>query len=82
MITKQTVIRTIETLPENAGWTEISDALLNLVAHQGTARDFAKLYLGQIQPNEFDAYAQPKLDVSLSALIKELEAKSTGKDAK
>ena len=81
MVNKQAVLQTIQTLPDSANWTEICDALLHLVAREGSAHDLSRLYLAQLTPEALEEYAHPKLDISLGDMIQELEARHSGKES-
>ena len=73
MVSKQAVLETIQTLPESAGWTEITDALLALLAREGATSEYARLYRSQLTPQILEEYANPKFEVSLESMIAELE---------
>jgi hypothetical protein len=75
MVDKQTVLNTVQTLPDSASWPEISDALLGLLAREGLTTDFVRLYRSQLTPEMLAEYEQPNFDVSLGDMIKELEAR-------
>jgi hypothetical protein len=80
MVNKQAVLQTIQSLPDSANWAEISNALLNLVAREGSVREFVNLYRAQLSPKDLEEYAQPNFDISLGAMIEELEARHPRKD--
>lgn len=77
MINKQAVLDTVGTLPDSASWPEITDALLNLLAREGSTTEFTRLYRSQLTPNVVEEYEHPKLEVSLGDMIEELETRHT-----
>ncbi len=80
MVNKQAVLQTIQSLPDSASWTEINAALLNLVAREGSVRDYANLYRAQLSPKDLEEYAHPNFDITLGAMIEELEARHPRKE--
>jgi hypothetical protein len=56
MISKSSFIQAIQTLPDGASWTDIADALLRMVAHEGSTSDFVRLYRGQMTTESINEY--------------------------
>ncbi|HEV3436035.1 MAG TPA: hypothetical protein VG122_01675 [Gemmata sp.] len=76
MSDKQSLLQMVGTLPENATWTEITDALLSLVACRGTSAEFARLYRTQLTAEQLAEYMNPKGEIPLESVIAELEART------
>ena len=81
MSDKQSVLQAVNTLPEDATWTEITDALLGLVARQGTAADYARLYRTQITAADLSEYVNPAMEVSLESVLAELDSSAAARES-
>lgn len=73
MSDKQSLLQMVGSLPENATWHEITEALLALVARRGSLTDFARLYRTQLTAEQLAEYLNPKGDIPLDSVIAELE---------
>ena len=74
MSLKHSVLQVVDTLPEHASSTEITDALLGLFARTGAMSDFARLYREQMTPDQIAEYLNPaKGEFTLDAVVAELE---------
>ena len=73
---KQAVLEAINSLTESATWAEVTDALVGVVARNGSQSDVAKLYRQRLTADDLAEYLAPKLDVSLDAVVAELEGRS------
>lgn len=73
MSEKQSLLLMAGALPENATWADITDALLTLVVHRGSAADFARLYKSQLTSGDLAEYESPKGVIPLDSVIEELE---------
>lgn len=74
MSDKQALLEAVRSLPEGANWTEITDALLDLLARRGAISDFARLYRARITPEQLAEYLNPTGDIPLDDVIAELDA--------
>lgn len=82
MSDKQSVIDAVGRLPESAGWPEITDALLAVVARRGNEADFARLYRAQFTPEHLAEYLTPPTGgVPLDAVIAELAARTPARES-
>ena len=76
MSDKQSLLQVVDTLPENASWREITEALLELVARRGTIADYARLYRTQLTAEQLAEYQNPHGKISLDSVIAELEGRT------
>jgi hypothetical protein len=82
MLTKQSVLETIQKLPDTATWPDMTDALLRLAANEGALSDFARFYRQQLTADNIMEYLDPsKFDVDLGDVIKELEQRRAARRA-
>lgn len=75
MSDKQALLKAVEALPDGANWSQITDALLDVVARRGSVADFARLYRTQFTAEHLAEYLNPQADHSLADIIAELEAR-------
>ncbi len=76
MSDKQSLLQTVGALPDGASWSQITDALLALLARRGSAADFARLYRTQLTAADIAEYLDPKGEIPLDDVIAELGASS------
>jgi hypothetical protein len=76
MSDKQSLLQMVGTLPENATWTEITDALLSPVARRSTSAEFARLYRTQLTPEQLAEYLNTNGEIPLESVLAELEARA------
>ncbi|MBY0512283.1 MAG: hypothetical protein K2P78_00015 [Gemmataceae bacterium] len=81
MSEKQAVLAAVGGLSESAGWVEIADALLAVVARRGSAADFARLYRSQLTAADLAEYLNPPAGTALDAVIAELEARPPARES-
>jgi hypothetical protein len=75
MSEKQAVLDAVARLPETAGWAEITDALVGLVARNGSPADLARLYRSQLRADELNEYLNPAADLPLAQVVEELKSR-------
>jgi hypothetical protein len=80
MSDKQSLLQVVGALPDAASWTEITDALLRLVAARGSATDFTRLYRENLKAEQLAEYLNPSLDYRLEDVIAELESQPPARD--
>jgi hypothetical protein len=75
MSDKQSLLKAISELPENASSTQITDALLNWVGSRGAFADYVRLYRLQLNHAELERFygEMKKGEFSLEEVIGELE---------
>lgn len=78
---KQAILEAVAGLPETATWSEITDALLALVARQGSAADFARQYRTQLTADQLAEYQNPSGDIPLESVLAELEARGPARES-
>ena len=81
MSEKQAVLAAVGTLPDSAGWAEITDALLAVVARRRSAADFARLYRTQLTTADLAEYLNPPAELSLESVVAELEARGAVRES-
>lgn len=75
MSDKQQLLKAIESLPDSANWTELTDSLLAVVAKNGTLADFARMYRTQFSAADLAEYLNPRAEVSFADVLADLEAR-------
>jgi hypothetical protein len=75
MSDKQTLLQAVTRLPETATWSQITEALLDVMARRGLPHDFARLYRAQLSAEQLAEYADPKAEFSLDAVLADLAAR-------
>jgi len=75
MLTKHAVLQSIQELPDTANWADMTEALLRLAANEGDPSDFARFYRQQLTAENMMEYLEPKFDVELIDVIRELEGR-------
>jgi hypothetical protein len=79
MSDKQVLLKAVADLPDGAGWSEITDTLLTLLARRGSVADFARLYRAQFTAEQLAEYLNPRMEHALADVIAELEAQPAEK---
>lgn len=80
MSDKQSLIRAVDTIPDEATWAEITDALLDLVARRGSVSDFARLYRTQLTAQQLAEYLDPRCEFPLDDVVAELETSPASRE--
>ena len=74
MSLKHKVIEVVGTLSDDAGPTEITNVLLDLLARKGALSEFARLYREQMTAEQIAEYVNPPMgEFKLDAVVTELE---------
>ena len=74
MSLKHAVIQLVDTLSDDAGPAEITDALLDLLARKGALSEFARLYRERMTAEQIAEYVNPPDgEFKLDAVVAELE---------
>jgi hypothetical protein len=77
MSDKQSLLQIVGALPENASWSEITNALLELVARRGTTADFARIHRTQVTAEQLEEYQNPQGDIPIDSVIAQLERRTS-----
>lgn len=77
MSDKQVLMKAFDDLPEGANWSQLTDAMLALLARRGAVADFARLYRSQLTAEQLAEYMNPRMEYSLADVVAELAGQST-----
>lgn len=77
MSDKQVLMKAFADLPEGANWSQITDALLALLAQRGAVADFARLYSSTLTAEQLAEYLNPRMEHALADVVAELEIQPT-----
>lgn len=73
MSNKQSILNALGKLSEEASWTEVTDCLLSVIAHNGTQAEFARVYRSQMTADELAEYlVEPPAGEPFDNVIAEL----------
>lgn len=66
MSMKQLALDAVASLPDEAGWNDVSEALLKVIAEHGSENDIGRLYSLQPTTTDLMAFFDPKVDFSFA----------------